>query len=328
MDSIAPVEALGEALHFLRMSGVFYTRSEFSAPWGLELPPIPRTLMFHLVTSGQCWLEVAGDARRLAPGDFVLVPHGAGHRLMSEPGLACAKLFDLPRESVSGVYEVLRHGGGHEPVHMICGAVRFDHPAALQFIAVLPRIVYIEAARSTYGECMSDALRWMAAEAQTLRPGGETIITRLADILVIQAIRAWMERDPAAQTGWLGALRDRQIGRALTLIHREPAKPWTLALLAKAVAMSRSAFAERFAALVGMPAMQYLTSWRMKTAFNELREQDLPVAAIAGRVGYQSEAAFSRAFKRIMGIAPGSVRRQGAQQDRLTCEDPLPISRE
>lgn len=307
------MDPLGEALHQLRMSGLFYTRSEFAAPWGLALPALPQTLMFHVVTVGECWLELDGLApQRMLPGDFALVPHGQGHRLTGEAGAECAALFDLPREALSERYEVLRHGGDGAAAQMICGAVRFDHPAAQRLIAMLPRLIHIAAADSPHREWMPDMLRFMADELRTLRPGGETIVTRLADILVIQAIRTWIERDPAAQGGWLGALRDKQIGRAIALIHREPSRDWTLASLAHAVSMSRSAFAARFAAQVGVPAMQYLAQWRMNSALTELREADVSVAALAERMGYQSEAAFSRAFKRYIGLSPGAARRQAA----------------
>lgn len=313
-DPWTPIDPLGEALHFLRMSGVFYCRSEFTAPWGLGLPVLPQTLMFHVVTSGRGWLEVDDiDPVLLQPGDFALVPHGQGHRLTSEPGMPCASLFDLPREMVSERYEVLRLGDGGAPANMICGAVRFDHPAAQQLIALLPRMILIEAANLPHREWMQDTLRFMAAEAGALRPGGETIVTRLADILVIQAIRAWIERDPAAQIGWLGALRDKQIGRAITQIHRDPARAWTLASLASEVAMSRSAFSARFTELVGVPAMQYLAQWRMHTALASLKENDVPIAVLAERLGYQSEAAFSRAFKRHVGVSPGIARKGNSE---------------
>jgi AraC-like DNA-binding protein len=311
-------DPLGEALHFLRMSGVFYTRSEFSAPWGLALPPLPQCLMFHVVTAGRCWLEVDGvEPRALQPGDFALVPHGRGHRLTHAPGAHCEALFDLPREQVSERYEVLRLGGGGAPAHMVCGAVRFDHPAAQQLVAMLPRMICIEAATSPHREWMPDMLRFMAAEASALRPGGETIVTRLADILVIQGIRTWIERDDAAQGGWIGALRDRQIGRAIALIHRDPARAWTLAALASAVAMSRSAFAARFSMLVGVPAMQYVAQWRMQIAMTELREGKVAIAALAERLGYRSEAAFSRAFKRCLGLSPGAARKDPASRDPM-----------
>lgn len=309
-DPWTHVDPLGEALHFLRMSGVFCCRSDFSAPWGLVLPPMDDCLMFHVVTAGRCWLEVPGsEPRLLQPGDFALVPHGEGHRLASEPGAPAAALFDLPRETVSERYEILRHGGGGTAAQLICGAVRFDDPIARHLVTMLPRLIAIDASTAPDREWMHGTLRFMAAEARQLRPGGEAVVTRLADILVIQAIRSWMDEDPAARSGWLGALKDRQIGRALALVHRDPAHPWTLALLAGEIGMSRSAFAARFTDVVGMPAMQYVARWRMHIALARLRSHDEGVAALAGRVGYQSEAAFSRAFKRFVGVAPGSVAR-------------------
>lgn len=306
------VDPLGEALHFLRMSGVFYARSEFTAPWALDLPPLPDCLMFHVVTSGRCWLEVEGtDPRLLQPGDFALVPHGEGHRLLSAPGVPAAKLFDLPREQVSELYEILRYGKGGAATNLVCGAVRFDHPAAHHLVRLLPELICVEAWRSPHMEWIQSTLRLMATEARELRPGGETIITRLADILVIQAIRSWMAEAPSAQTGWLGALHDKQIGRAILLIQRNPEREWTVASLADEVAMSRSAFAARFKELVGESPMQYITQWRMNVALTWLKEEAAPLSELAGRLGYQSEAAFSRAFKRFIGVSPGAVRRNG-----------------
>ena len=306
------VDPLGEALHFLNMSGVFYTRSEFTAPWGLALPAFPDCLMFHVVTSGRCWLEIEGaDPRLLQPGGLALVPHGEGHRLLSEPGVPAAKLFDLPREQISERYEILRHGQGGATSNLICGTVRFDHPAAHQLVRLLPKLICIESWQSPQMEWIQSTLRLMATEARVMRPGGETIITRLADILVIQAIRSWMAEDPLAQTGWLGALQDKQIGYAILLIQRDPARVWTVASLADEVAMSRSAFAARFKELVGESPMQYITRWRMNVALTWLRKEDVSLGELADRLGYQSEAAFSRAFKRFIGVSPGAARRNG-----------------
>ena len=170
---------------------------------------------------------------------------------------------------------------------------------------------------------MQSMLRLMAAEAGELRPGGEAVITRLGDILVIQAIRAWMESDPAAQTGWLGALQDPQVGRAISLIHREPAREWTVASLADEVAMSRSAFAARFTELVGEPVMRYVARWRMHVAVAALKEEGATVGELADRLGYRSEAAFSRAFKRIIGTSPGAVRRSVDEQDPALIAAPV-----
>jgi AraC-like DNA-binding protein len=308
-DNWTATDPLGEVLHFLRMDSVFYTRSEFSAPWGLGLPALPDCLMFHVVTSGRCWLAVDGaEPRLLQPGDFALVPHGEGHRLYDAPGAATPDIFDLPREAVSARYEILRHGGGGAPMGLICGAVRLDHPAARRLLALLPRVIVIDAWNSPHADWFRSSLRLMAAEAGAPQPGGETIITRLADVLVIQAIRAWMVTDPAAKTGWLGAMRDPQIGRALLLIHRDPARDWTVAALAAEVAMSRSAFAARFTALAGEPPLRYLTRWRMNVALTMIRDEDTPIDEVAHRLSYHSEAAFNRAFKRAMGAPPGAVR--------------------
>lgn len=311
-DTWRPVDPLGEALHFLRMSGTLYCRSDFTAPWALELPPMKDCLMFHVVTAGRCGLEVEGTERRLLqPGDLALVPHGEGHVLASEPGVPPAKLFDLPRERVSRHYELLRHGGGGAPTTLICGAVRFDHPAASRLVSLLPKVITVEPSGSPRTEWIQSTLRFMAAEASELRPGGETVITRLADILVIEAIRAWITHDAAARTGWLGALQDRQIGRALSLIHRDHARSWTVAALAAEAAMSRSAFAARFTELVGEPVMHYLARWRMHVALSMLQDGEAGLAELATRLGYRSEAAFSRAFKRYIGMPPGAVRRNG-----------------
>jgi AraC-like DNA-binding protein len=218
-------------------------------------------------------------------------------------------ILELERELVSDRYEVLRHGAGGSPTSLICGAVRFDHPAARNLVAILPEIIHLEASGSTEMGWLQSTLRLMAAEARELRPGGEAVITRLGDILVIQAIRSWIETDPAARTGWLGALRDRQIGRAITLIHRDPARAWTVASLADELAMSRSAFAARFTEVVGEPVMAYVARWRMQVAVSALSEEGATIGELADRLGYRSEAAFSRAFKRIIGVSPGAVRR-------------------
>lgn len=311
-------DSLGEALHVLRLTGTFYSRCEFTAPWGLGLPRIEGSLMFHVVTAGRCWLEVEGvEPRLLQPGDLGLVPHGEGHRLASAPGVPGPGLFDLRREPVSERYELIRQGGGGEATGLVCGTLRFDHPAARHLVSVLPRVIGVEAAGSPQTEWLQSTLRFMAAEAEALRPGGETVITRLADVLVIQAIRSWLEQDPIAQTGWLGALRDPQIGRAIALIHREPARDWSVAGLAGEVAMSRSAFAARFAALVGEPPMRYLARWRMHVALDRMAEEGASPGDLAFRLGYTSEAAFSRAFKRLMGVPPGAARRAGARVERL-----------
>jgi AraC-like DNA-binding protein len=308
----APQDPLGEALHALRMSGAFYCRSEFTEPWGLTLPPLPDYLWFHVVTSGRVSLDLGdGERTTLHSGDLALVTQGGGHRLCSDPAAPAPGILDLPREEVSDRYEVLRHGGGGALSRMMCGAVRFDHPAARNLVALLPEIIYLDAVDTPDVVSMQGTLALIAAETKHLRPGGEAVITRLADVLIIQAIRWWIETDPSAQTGWLGALRDKHIGRALSLIHGDPARAWTVAALADELAMSRSAFAARFTELVGEPVMHYVTRWRMRVAVNALQDEQATVAELANRLGYRSEAAFARAFKRVIGVAPGAIKRSG-----------------
>jgi AraC-like DNA-binding protein len=312
MDPWAPSDPLGEALHAVRMDGAFYCRSELTAPWGLTLPPMDGYVWFHVVTAGGLLLEApGGEPVTLRPGDLALVAHGGGHTLRSEPGAPVPGILDLEREEVSLRYEILRHGGGGAPTGLVCGAVRLGHPAARRLVEALPAILHVEAGETLGPGWMDPTLRLMAAEARELRPGGEAVITRLADILVIQTLRTWIEHDPAARQGWLGALRDRHVGRALALIHREPDRDWTVDALAGELAMSRSAFAARFTMLVGEPAMHYLTRWRMHLALDRLAGGDDTVAEVADRFGYRSEAAFARAFKRVIGTPPGAVRREG-----------------
>lgn len=245
----------------------------------------------------------------LLPGDLALVPHGEGHRMRSEPGVPTPRIDRLQHDYESDRYAILRYGEGGAESILVCGAVRIERPAAHHLIDLLPRIVHMEPSDGPRSDWVASTVRLLAAEASELRPGGETMITRLSDLLIIQTIRAWIEHDPAARTGWLGALKDRQIGRAISLIHQDPARPWTVAALAGELAMSRSAFAARFTELVDEPAMQYVTRWRMQVARDWLRHDGATVATIAGRLGYQSEAAFSRAFKRVIGVSPGAVRR-------------------
>ncbi|WP_221030563.1 AraC family transcriptional regulator [Actomonas aquatica] len=303
------VDPLGEALHSLHMSGTFYCRSELTAPWGVDLPAMPHCLMFHVVSQGEAWVTVPdADPCHLSAGDIALLPHGEGHQLTHAIGAPSVDLFDLPREELGDRYERIITGGGGAVTNLICGAVTFSHPVAQQVIGMLPKLMNLRA--SVPGNAwIHDSLRFITAEAENLRPGGDTIITRFSDILVIQAIRAWIDHDPSAQQGWLGALRDPQIGRAIAMVHRDPVRDWNLQSLADTAAMSRSAFAAAFQEKVGETPMHYVRRWRMGLAESWLREGQATVAEIADRLGYQSEAAFSRAFKSMRGVSPGSLRK-------------------
>lgn len=315
MNSALPAvnDPLGEILHFLRMSGTFYCHSELSAPWAVELPSSQDFMMLHVVTSGTCNLAVNNHEVILQAGDLALLPRCEGHQLASAPGMAGVKLFDTFREQLSDRYEILRLGGGGKPTTLLCGVFQLEHPAARHLVTLLPRVIVVEAWNSPNADWVQSTVRTIGSEARELRPGGETIITRLADILVIHAIRWWIAADPTAQTGWFGALRDHRLGPVIAQIHRDPCRNWTLDSLAAQAAMSRSAFAASFTERVGEPAMHYVTRWKMHTAVTWLGEEDVGVVELAHRLGYESEAAFSRAFKRFIGVSPGSIRRRKRQ---------------
>jgi AraC-like DNA-binding protein len=303
-------DPLGETLHLLRLNGTLYCRSELTAPWGVDLPAFDGCMMFHVITSGHCWLEVEGEQPRLLQqGSLALVPHGNGHCIRSHPTADTEPLFDIPVEQVSERYEIMRYGGDGDLTRLTCGVVSFDHVAGQQLIAQLPKVLQIDTWDDEEGSWLQSTLRFIAREARELRPGGETVITHLADILIIQAIRRWIDSAPEADQGWLAALRDNQVGRALAAIHRAPEKGWTVASLAKEIGMSRSGFSARFTNLVGESAKRYLTQWRMQLARAQLLETSDSLAVLADRLGYQSEAAFCRAFKRVFGVPPGSIRR-------------------
>ena len=266
-------------------------------------------MIFHVVTSGQCWLEIEGEEPRLLKqGSLALVPQGNEHSIRSSLSAEAEPLFDIPVEKVSDRYEIMRYGGEGELTHLTCGVVSFDHVAGKQLIAQLPRVLQIDTWDDEEGSWLQSTLRYITREARELRPGGETVITHLADIIIIQAIRTWIDSAPEANQGWLAALRDKQVGRALAAIHRQPEKDWTVDSLAREVGMSRSGFSARFTSLVGESAKRYLTHWRMQLARAQLKETSDPLGVLAERLGYNSEAAFCRAFKRVFGVPPGSVR--------------------
>ena len=303
-------DPLAEALHALRLTGTFYCRSELSEPWGFTLPLMPGCMWFHALLSGRATLSAREcEPLVLAPGSFVLAPHGSEHQLMSSPNAHTPVVLDLPHETVSDHYALLRHGGGGAKATLVCGVIQVNHHLSQNLLRVLPPLIHIEGFAPEHSEWMSSTLRLMASESQQRATlGGEAVVTRLADILVIQAIRAWLQSAPSA-TGWLCALRDPKIGKALAAVHRDLAHEWTVASLAEEAAMSRSAFAARFSELLAESPMRYLTRVRMAAASSLIEaEKNLSIEDAAARVGYQSEAAFRRRFRRFSGDTPGSLR--------------------
>jgi AraC-like DNA-binding protein len=299
----ASERALDEVLHDLRLADTCYCRTELTAPWGLDMEECSN-ITFHFVAAGSCWLESSEGLHRLRVGDLAVFPRGAHHRLLHTPDVADRWVLELPLPGQEEPAAELTHGGGGEPGLVLCGGAAFDPPDQ-PLVGVLPELLTIGASGDG---AVGTTLRLMGLEADRRRPGGETVIGRLFDILVIHAVREWLATSPDAQSGWLGALRDPHVGRALRLIHEQPARRHTVASLAAAAHMSRGAFAERFARLVGMPPLAYLTERRMHLATELMRERGYAPSEVAPLVGYGSVAAFSRAYKRTIGLPPGAVR--------------------
>lgn len=307
-------DPLGEILHLLKLTGTFYCQSRMTAPWGIAIPGFPEVMSFAVVIGGRGWLAV-GDAPPFAieKGDLVLITRNAPLKMASAPDVPAQTLEELPIRKVTELYETVEFGGGGAETSIMYGLVRIDHASSPMLMALLPDVLKIDPWEEEAGSWLQGTLQFIAREARELRPGGETVITRLADVVVIEAIRRWLAHAPEADRGWLKAARDPQIGRAIVAIHRAPADEWSVETLARVAGMSRSAFAARFTGLVGTPAMQYLLEWRMNLARRRLLDSGLPVAAIAADLGYLSEPAFARAFKRVFGTTPGQVRRAGRE---------------
>lgn len=305
-------DALTAALYQVRMRGAFYSWTEASTECSVAMPQFPDTLSFHIVAHGTAYLEVDGaETVRLDAGKLALVPRGIGHRVSTTPGAEVVGRADLlPQAMLGDAFSVLRIGpeGAKPPLAMLCGVVAFDSPAVDGMLAVLPPIVTVDSARHPV---MAALLPLLARELREPMPGGDAVATRLADVLVVETIRAWLADEQADAGGWLAALRDPQLGAAVAAVHRDPGHPWTLETLARRATMSRSAFAARFTAVVGMPPMAYVSAARMRAARAMLAE-GRSVAAVAAAHGYGSEAAFSRAFARVTGETPGRVRRSAA----------------
>jgi AraC-like DNA-binding protein len=266
---------------------------------------------FHYFECGGGWLHLEGQPEPVAvsSGDLLVLPHGRGHSLSDTPGRPAVPLrYLLADARADGRCSRLRHGGGGPETRMICGSFSFAVPDGLPLLALLPERLRLRADDSS-GGWLEPTLRMLTDEARQRRAGGAIVASRLTDVLFVQVVRAWLDTQPVPAGNWLAALRDPRIGTALARLHARPEHPWSVAELAAEAGMSRSPFAARFAKLAGEPPLAYLSRWRAHVAARLLRETSLALGAIAARVGYESEASFSRAFRRVMEVAPGAYRR-------------------
>jgi AraC-like DNA-binding protein len=319
-------DVLSEVLSAVRLTGSVYFDVTAAAPWVAEapasaliadmvMPGAQHAIEYHVVTRGSCWISVVDgepfEPVRLEEGDVAVLPHGEPHALSSSPGMRAAPDLEMhrrPDDDSALPFELKTGSGGEGDAHLICGFFTCDARPFNPLLEALPRFMHFGRKTTPADGMLEQFIRFAAAETSNKRAGAQSILNRLSELMFVEAIRAHMDRLPDSNTGWLAGLHDPLVGRVLTLLHARPADPWTLEDLAVSAGTSRSALAERFSALMGYPPIHYLTRWRMQLAAKRLRDSNAKVAAVAQEVGYDSEAAFSRAFKKFSGCAPSDWR--------------------
>ncbi len=310
------MDPLSDLLRVVRLDGAYFFAVEAREPWSVEtaaarelspriLPAAEHLISYHILTDGRCYGGVRGEEQvELVAGDVIVFPHGDAHVMSSGRGL---RLGPDVHSAAPARYPETVHLGDRGPhgASFVCGFLGCDLRPFNPLLAALPRRLHV---RGMSGAWFGTFTRQLTEESRRGRPGADTVLTRLAELMFIEVLRRYLEDLPQGQTGWLAGIRDGVVGRVLTLLHGRPGHPWTLEELAREAASSRSNVARRFAEIVGQPPMQYLTHWRMQVAANLLAQSGAKVAAIGAEVGYDSEAAFSRAFKKATGLAPGAWR--------------------
>jgi AraC-like DNA-binding protein len=304
------------------MVGAIFIQARFTAPWcylspradsaaPLLEPGAERVVIYHLVTEGECYVEMEGQPPlRVSAGDVVVFPQGNAHRMTSEPGLPPASTGAKLSEVLTRRPRHIAYGGSGARTRLICGYLACDARVARMLLAGLPPVVRVNVRGSNAGVWLEASVRYALDEARSPRPGGAGVLAKLAEVLFLEVLRLYMTEQSVGRTGWLAGVGDRIVGAALSQLHKRPAHPWTLEELARESGTSRSVLAERFQTLVGTSPMQYLTQWRMLMAANLLSRGNAPLTRIAEDVGYQTDTAFSRAFRREFGTPPATWRRR------------------
>ena len=319
------MDALSEVLRQVRLTGAVFLNAELLAPWAVQSPSsdvLARTLLpeadhmieYHLVVQGSCFIEVDGEPPvELREGDLVMVPHGDPHRMRSDRNCAVPLLEADPTRMVqAGEIATPRFGGSGAATRLVCGYLAIDRRLCAALIDALPRVLRVSAVGSEVVGWLRTYLRIRVMEDGEQQPGGACVLAKLSELMFVEAVRRYVESLPAGCPGWLGGLKDPWIGKALGLLHGRPAHPWTVDDLAREVGLSRSALAERFTSVIGRSPMHYLTQWRLALASHLLQTTKKTAAVVAFEVGYESEAAFSRAFRREFGAPPATWRRGAA----------------
>ena len=327
-------DALSDVLRAVRLTGAVFFAIDASSPWVAEtpgarvvapklMPGAEHVIEYHVVTGGSCWAGLIDEpAVRLEAGDIIVFPQGDAHTVSSTPGMRGIPSDEAQRLALNAQklpVAISIQGGGPDQTRIICGFLGCDARPFNPLLSALPRVIVLRGsgdASSVLGRLVELAV----VESAAARAGSECALSRLSELLFVEAVRHHVATLSVEQVGWFAALRDDQIGRALQKLHERPAHPWTLEELAKEVGMSRSMLAERFAHFVGMPPIQYLANWRIQLAASLLRSTKASLAEIADRVGYGSETALSRAFKRTVGVAPVVYRRGDGEVIEPTSE--------
>jgi AraC-like DNA-binding protein len=307
------MDVLADVLAVTRLGATVIAQAELVPPWGLEIDPLAEAAV-HLVQRGHCWLHIQGQRRptHLSTGDVVLIRAGVGHSITDDPRTKAAPykqvLDAMPRRLAA-----LPKSRAHETTLVLCAKYLFQHVGPHPLLSLLPRFIHLPAQEAERHVQLQLLLQLVRREAIDAGSGSELVVPRLVDSLLIFVLRAWLDAQPIGAGGWFGALRDPAIAKSLSLIHERPEAPWSVEELARRVTQSRATFARRFAELVGETPVAYLTRWRMCLAAKLLRESGISLDELAPRVGYETAAAFSKAFRRSYGMAPGHFRAEASR---------------
>ena len=320
---------LSDVLRTIRLTGALFFPLEATSPWadqiprgdalaGAILPAAQHVVSYHIVSAGCCWITFGDHPPvRLERGDIVVIPHGDAYLISSAPGMRTK----LPTDAVLTFFHdmaagtapsiVVEGGGGPERADLVCGFLGCDVRPFNPVLAALPQLVHLQRPPAVSAhDRLSPLIDFAVAESRERRSGAQSVLLRLSEVLFIEVVRRYLDTLATGRTGWLAGLRDPVVGPALASLHDRPSAAWTLDRLARKIGVSRSTLADRFTHVVGQPPMRYLMQWRIQLAGRLLADGTSKVAAVAQDVGYQSEAAFSRAFKEIVGVSPAAWRRE------------------